>query len=199
MSAGEIETCIEAKRGELKEPKNAQLLGKIEVFACELKAREEQLARWFADPINSKETKVRARVDEDFKGDIEALAKAMQEREKTPPRGPRYSCYVISVAWNTFAQQQWGVLPLQAGKVATPSLTRVQAKFVGCVEARTTVCQHWLGQPSETKRDIVLLSFRELAPARAARLVLQEERVHKRLGWDSVQYARHVTNLFGTE
>src|SRR4051794_19916913 len=107
MSCEEIEKCIANKRGDLKESKNAELLGRIEVFARELKKREEQIRLWRADPIETKARQLAVPVDEDFKGDIEVLAHAMQQREQSLPGRPRYSCYVISLAWNAFAQQQW--------------------------------------------------------------------------------------------
>ena len=111
---------------------------------------------------------------------------------------PRFSCYVISLLWNPYAQIRFGSGLWSEKVVSTPSLTKVKTLFPGCVEARISATVHLYGEVQKTSRPRLLLSFPEAKHAIAARLVLQEQRT-KGNGWAGVEYARRVVNLFDGE
>ena len=98
---------------------------------------------------------------------------AVVRKAQPPPLRPRFSCYVISLLWNSYAQLRFGTGLFNEKVVSTPSLTQVKTLFPGCVEARISATAHLYGEVQKTSRPRLLLSFKEAKHATAARLVLQ--------------------------
>ena len=140
--------------------------------------------------------------EEDFKNDIAALMAAVEEaaaKRLLPPARPRFACYIISLAWNEYAKEQFGVAANNMQGGVLPSLEAIRAKFDTCVDARTFESRHTYGSLGQYTATLLLLSFKDEEPARAARLQLQDERVRQGLPWARIQYARNIENLFTRE
>ena len=107
---------IKSKQDEVKKTKaEGHLLPKLDAFEKEVQATRKQVEAWVAVPMDLKNPPLEplapvAEVKADFEAEIKAMKVAVAERKlQAQPVGPRFSCFVISLSWNPYAQIRFGL------------------------------------------------------------------------------------------